>query len=158
MLGAALWSLSLSGAGCIWNDILDREFDRQVGKNTFESAYSIWSHNLRQKEPGIVLSPPELFLSLAHWCYCSSIWLSCSAWFGTSTLLRMWSLVLCQWHLLAVLLCSQLPLRSLIYRCITRDLSIHEANHILAAGLARSIYSRSFGSAANNNLLIKVSL
>jgi 4-hydroxybenzoate polyprenyltransferase len=25
--------VSTLGAGCIWNDILDREFDRQVGKN-----------------------------------------------------------------------------------------------------------------------------
>lgn len=44
MFFARIWlSTYILGAGCIWNDILDRDFDRQVGKNRWQCASCLWS-------------------------------------------------------------------------------------------------------------------
>lgn len=130
-------SYDVLGAGCIWNDILDREFDSQVGKKCWErgcrgrlttisrenqeSTYCLGSYRCAWRPRFLVYSSGR---SVHHDLELRS---SCVCYVSQKAMLIVW------------LHFSQLPIWCDIYRCTSRDLSFYQENQLLAASLAWSV-------------------
>jgi hypothetical protein len=128
----------ISGAGCIWNDILDREFDRQVGKYILDCAPRKETHRdspertkNRPIASGAISVPGALVFLFIH----------------LAIMLRMiWNfdpIAYVEKIVFRVMTSSssslKIPIWRGIYRVVSRYLPPHEEDHLLATSMARSV-------------------